>query len=115
MIRIVDSGPLSDRNPPRRMDCRRLAAAVTKLAPESPESFGSSFQNGPTWKGGLVDLPEANRSQLVSSGSVPGNIFVSGLCTCYSGDEFHPWRREQSESGRMLAIVGITKNTKGTG
>jgi len=62
-----------------------------------------------------VDLPEANRKQLVAAGLSPARISVAGRCTCCSGDEFCSWRREHGQAGRMLAVVGASKNTKGAG
>ena len=56
-----------------------------------------------------VDLPEANRRQLIAAGLSPERIYKAGLCTCCSGEEFYSWRREHSRSGRMIAAAGVRK------
>jgi hypothetical protein len=56
-----------------------------------------------------VDLPEANRRQLIAAGLSPERIYKAGLCTCCSGEEFYSWRREHTRSGRMIAAAGVRK------
>jgi YfiH family protein len=56
-----------------------------------------------------LDLPEANRRQLLSSGLSPDRVWVAGLCTFCSGDEFCSWRRESRQAGRMVAAAVIRK------
>jgi YfiH family protein len=54
-----------------------------------------------------IDLPEANRRQLISAGVHEGRIDVSRLCTRCDGTEFHSWRRDREAAGRMAAAVRI--------
>jgi purine-nucleoside/S-methyl-5'-thioadenosine phosphorylase / adenosine deaminase len=55
-----------------------------------------------------IDLPEANRRELVAAGLRKDSIELSGLCTkCL--EEFHSYRRDKEASGRMVAAVGIRK------
>jgi hypothetical protein len=56
-----------------------------------------------------LDLPKANRSQLLSAGVRTSNIFVSGLCTACRTDLFFSYRKEGSLSGRLLSVIGIRK------
>jgi copper oxidase (laccase) domain-containing protein len=53
-----------------------------------------------------VDLPEANRRQLIQSGVSPDRIVVSGLCTVCLTREFHSYRRDKEKEGRMISAVG---------
>ncbi len=55
----------------------------------------------------LLDLRKANRSQLLAAGVPAGNIFVSDLCTGCRRDLLFSYRKEGSQSGRMMAVIGI--------
>jgi hypothetical protein len=59
--------------------------------------------NGPA----RLDLPEANRRQLVELGVPAEKIFQAGLCTRCNADEFFSYRREGGGAGRMLSAVGL--------
>jgi YfiH family protein len=51
-----------------------------------------------------VDLPAANRHQLAGCGVL--HIYTAQLCTmCMS--EFHSYRRDKQQAGRMFSVVGI--------
>jgi YfiH family protein len=54
-----------------------------------------------------LDLPKANRAQLLAAGLRPQNIFASGFCTACRTDLFFSHRREGALSGRLLSVVGI--------
>ena len=54
-----------------------------------------------------LDLPKANRAQLLAAGLRPQNIFPSGLCTACHTEYFFSHRREAGHTGRLLALVGI--------
>jgi len=54
-----------------------------------------------------LDLPKANRAQLVAAGLRPQNIFSSGLCTACRTDLFFSHRREGAQTGRMMGVIGI--------
>ncbi|HJZ64150.1 MAG TPA: peptidoglycan editing factor PgeF [Candidatus Acidoferrum sp.] len=56
-----------------------------------------------------LDLPKANRSQLLAAGLREKNIFSSGLCTACNPDLFFSYRKQGTRSGRLLAAVGIKK------
>jgi YfiH family protein len=54
-----------------------------------------------------LDLPKANRAQLLAAGLRPQNIFPSGLCTACRTDLFFSYRREGALSGRLMSVIGI--------
>jgi polyphenol oxidase len=57
----------------------------------------------------LVDLHEANRDQLISSGVCPDSISVSPLCTMERTDLFFSYRVEKKlhgKTGRLLSVIG---------
>ena len=54
-----------------------------------------------------LDLPRANRAQLLAAGLAGKNIFRSGLCTACHPDLFFSYRKEGHQSGRLLSVVGI--------
>lgn len=49
-----------------------------------------------------IDLPEANRLQLLACGLCATNIFLSGVCTFSSHDDFFSARRLGVNSGRIF-------------
>jgi polyphenol oxidase len=52
-----------------------------------------------------LDLIEANRRILEASG-VPGDqIYDSGLCTHCCAAEFHSFRRDPADGGRMVSFI----------
>jgi YfiH family protein len=54
-----------------------------------------------------LDLPKANRSQLLAAGLRPQNIFSSSLCTACHKDLFFSHRREGERTGRLMSVIGI--------
>lgn len=56
------------------------------------------------WK---LDLPEANRRQLVASGLAAANIVVGHLCTACRGDLFFSHRAANGRTGRMAAGAAL--------
>lgn len=54
-----------------------------------------------------IDLPECNRLQLAEAGIPPGNIFLSGICTYTSHDEYFSARRLGTASGRIYSGIII--------
>jgi YfiH family protein len=61
----------------------------------------------PPPKNVYLDLRKANRSQLLAAGLRPQNIFASDLCTACRTDLFFSYRKEGSQSGRLLSVIGI--------
>jgi len=56
-----------------------------------------------------LDLRKANRSQLLSAGLRPENIFLSDLCTACRLDLFFSYRKESAQSGRLMSVIGIQR------
>jgi polyphenol oxidase len=61
----------------------------------------------PPPKNVLLDLRKANRSQLLAAGLRAPNIFVSDLCTACRRDLLFSYRKEGTQSGRLLSVIGI--------
>jgi polyphenol oxidase len=55
----------------------------------------------------LLDLPSANKRQLIEAGLDEENIQSEGVCTICSPDRFHSYRRDGKMSGRMMGIIGM--------
>lgn len=55
----------------------------------------------------FLDLPEANRRQLVDAGVPRQNIEVSPLCTSCRKDLLFSYRAEQGVTGRLMGVAGI--------
>jgi YfiH family protein len=56
-----------------------------------------------------LDLPKANRSQLLAAGLLEKNIFSSGLCTACHPDVFFSYRKQGPRSGRLLSAIALSK------
>ncbi|HEX9222050.1 MAG TPA: peptidoglycan editing factor PgeF [Candidatus Acidoferrales bacterium] len=61
----------------------------------------------PPPKNVLLDLRKANRAQLLAAGLRAPNIFVSDLCNACRRDLLFSYRKEGSQSGRLLSVIGI--------
>jgi hypothetical protein len=55
----------------------------------------------------LLDLVEANRRQLITTGVPARNISASPQCTACRVDLLFSYRAEKGKTGRMMAAVGI--------
>jgi YfiH family protein len=55
----------------------------------------------------MLNLAEANRRQLLSAGVRPERIYTGAPCTCCTLAEFHSYRREPENKGRMISVGGI--------
>jgi len=53
-----------------------------------------------------LDVPLANRDQLLAEGLAPDAIHVAGLCTACHPELFYSYRREGQGTGR---VVGASK------
>jgi polyphenol oxidase len=54
----------------------------------------------------MLDVKEANRIQLLQCGVPEDQIEISPYCTISTPELFHSFRRDQAESGRMMAVIG---------
>jgi YfiH family protein len=76
------------------------------------EKFSSCFVSKSEFSGKyLVDLKSANHSQLTELGVLKENIEVSPFCTVLNNNQYFSYRKEGKESGRMLAVIGMNKNS----
>jgi YfiH family protein len=57
----------------------------------------------------IADLKRANADLLVKQGIPPQNIEIHPSCTIHESDRFHSHRRDGVRSGRMMAVIGITR------
>jgi polyphenol oxidase len=111
-----------------------IGGCCYEVGTEVAAAFHSQFANAPDWfdelrtgdepnplqwlnqfppghqpppKNVRLDLRQANRAQLLTSGLRPQNIFVSDLCTACRPDLLFSYRKQGSESSRMMAVIGI--------
>lgn len=111
-----------------------IGGCCYEVGTEVAAAFHSQFANAPEWfdelrtgdepnplqwlnqfppghqpppKNVRLDLRKANRAQLLTSGLRPQNIFVSDLCTACRPDLLFSYRKQGSESGRMMSVIGI--------
>ncbi len=71
-------------------------------------SFGYAAELFHTVDGNLrLDLPEANRRQLLAAGLAPGSIQRAGGCTSCHPDLYFSHRADQGRTGRMMSLIGI--------
>jgi hypothetical protein len=54
-----------------------------------------------------IDLPDANRRQLIEAGVTARRIHTSNLCTMCRPEEFHSFRRDKEAAGRLYSFAGI--------
>jgi YfiH family protein len=54
-----------------------------------------------------IDLVEANRRQLAEAGVPEPRIYAARLCTKCNADNFHSYRRDKLQAGRMLSFIGV--------
>ncbi len=54
-----------------------------------------------------LDIPEVNKTQLVSEGVREENIEHENSCTICTPGQFHSYRRDAQKSGRMMGVIGI--------
>jgi YfiH family protein len=54
-----------------------------------------------------IDLPAANAGQLRQAGVTPERIYASNLCTMCHPGEFHSFRRDGQQAGRLYSFAGI--------
>lgn len=57
-----------------------------------------------------LDLPEANRRQLLAAGLKNTAIAITGQCTGCHTDRYFSHRMERGFTGRMMSVIGIARN-----
>jgi YfiH family protein len=88
-----------------------IGACCYEVGPEVASQFWDLFPGiaGPAERTHL-DLPEANRRQLLSAGVPPDRIYLCGLCTACLAEEFFSWRRDRVKHERMVSAIGIRRD-----
>ena len=71
-----------------------------EVGPEVAAQFGAEGRT-------RVDLPGANRLQLIEAGVTAGRIYASNLCTMCRAEDLHSFRRDAEASGRQMSFIGI--------
>jgi len=79
-------------------------AAERFRSQQDHEEFLFPGNHPPKW---IVDLPEANRRQMVNCGIPDENIDLSRLCTCCRQDLFFSHRGSGGVTGRQLNFIMI--------
>jgi YfiH family protein len=54
-----------------------------------------------------IDLAETNRRQLAEAGVPEPQIYAARLCTKCGAEDFHSYRRNKEQAGRMLSFIGV--------
>ena len=54
-----------------------------------------------------IDLVETNRRQSIEAGIPEHFIYAANLCTKCGANEFHSFRRDKEQAGRMLSFIGV--------
>ena len=79
-----------------------IGVCCYEVGPEVAGSFRPWF---PSLENSRLDLPEANRRQLLETGLKPANIASGAPCTCCRPDEFHSFRRDRNKLRMVSAIT----------
>ena len=58
---------------------------------------------------GRLDLWQCNKNQLVNAGMLPERVEMSRLCTVCHPEWFYSHRASGGKTGRMVAMLGLTK------
>jgi YfiH family protein len=61
----------------------------------------------PPPKNVILNLPKANKLQLLEAGIPEKNICVTSLCTSCDVKRLFSYRKERNSSGRLLSVIGI--------
>jgi YfiH family protein len=87
-----------------------IGGCCYEVGPEVAGHFKEFFPEGANLEQRIhLDLPEANRRQLISCGVPPDGIHLSGLCTACLAGEFFSWRRDRRKHERMVSAIGIRR------
>ncbi|HYZ82964.1 MAG TPA: peptidoglycan editing factor PgeF [Bryobacteraceae bacterium] len=76
-----------------------------EVGPEVAEQFTKFYADAAERT--RLNLVEANRIQLTSSGVLDSNIDTADLCTMCGVPDFHSFRRDKEDSGRMVSAIRL--------
>jgi len=89
-----------------------IGACCYEVGPEVAAHFSESrLETGRDGRA-RVDLAGANRRQLAASGLDSARIYISGLCTMCLPGEFHSYRRDKQDAGRMFSFAGLRRGVQ---
>ena len=88
-----------------------IGACCYEVGSEVGAQFPQNSQRGRDGRV-RVDLAGANRQQLLDAGLESERIYISGLCTMCRRDEFHSYRRDKQDAGRMFSFVGLRRGAQ---
>lgn len=90
-----------------------VSPCIAKHNFEVGEEVAVQFQDGlverEAYKKPHVDLKGLIKSHLNQEGVLDKNIIIDERCTIDQEDLFYSYRREKNKSGRMVAIIKLTK------
>lgn len=79
-----------------------------EVGAEVADNFSSPFKRFDSGKQKwFVDLKSANKAQLLQFGIPDSSIEVSDQCTVRNNDRFFSHRKENGNTGRMMAVIGM--------
>jgi hypothetical protein len=85
-----------------------ICAGCYEVGPKVARRFGAWLPDLVDASGPVaLDLAELNRLHLLTAGVPPGNVHFGAPCTACLKAEFHSYRRDGSQAGRMLSVIGI--------
>lgn len=96
-------------------DCKAFIGACIsydnfEVGDEVAANFDSSLKRFDEQKQKwFVNLKKANQQQLLDFGLLEHNIEISEYCTVENNNTFFSHRKEKGVTGRMMAVIGITK------
>jgi YfiH family protein len=82
------------------------------LSRKGDPDWGSAFQGCEEKGKWMLDLPLANRLQLMKAGIPPGNIVSAGFCTACRTDFFFSHRAEKGGTGRQLNFIVLKESSR---
>jgi YfiH family protein len=90
-----------------------IGVCCYEVGPEVASHFKDFFPELPNLEERThLDLPEANRRQLLSAGVPLDRIHPCGLCTACLEGEFFSWRRDRRKLEHMVSAIGIRQETQ---
>lgn len=86
-----------------------IGGCCYQVGPEVAEKFDSAYLRPDPDAAGKsrLDLPAANKGQLVAAGLSPERILMADLCTNDRPDLFYSWRRYKTITGRQAGFAFI--------
>lgn len=81
-----------------------------EVGEEVAEQFSDRFVDRSSYTKPHINLKECIAYQLKTAGLQAKNIEISSECTVSNDESLYSYRREQKQSGRMLAVITLQDN-----